>query len=389
MFGVLNFSVLSYILLAFLFTQFTIAAVTLYLHRCQAHRAIDLHPVVSHVFRLWLWLTTGMLTSEWVAVHRKHHANTDIEGDPHSPKVYGIRKVFFEGAELYRSASRDKLMVKKYSHGTPEDWVEKNVYERFPRLGVALMLFADVFLFGLPGISIWGVQMLWIPVHAAGVINGIGHHWGYRNFETPDVSRNIIPFAFWIGGEELHNNHHAFASSAKFSINWWEFDIGWLYIRFLSFLGLAKVNKLPPKLAYDANKSYIDIDTVKAVVNNRFGVMADYYKKVICPAIRSEQSSHSEGEVLAMLRTARSLMHRSDKAMTTSGAQKLQIILNKFERLKIVYQFSKNLQNIWLVTAKSQKEIVEALQQWCKQAETSGLEALEQFSLHMKQYVLR
>jgi stearoyl-CoA desaturase (delta-9 desaturase) len=387
-YGILNLSFWGDVLVGLCFTQVTIAAVTLYLHRSQAHRSLDFHPVVSHFFRLWLWLTTGMLTHEWVAIHRKHHASTDIEGDPHSPKLYGIRRVLWEGAELYRASTKDKAMIEKYSHGTPNDWVERHVYSRYPVLGVSMMLVLNLILFGIPGISLWAVQMLWIPFHAAGVINGIGHYFGYRNFESQDVSRNIIPWAFWIGGEELHNNHHAFASSAKFSIRWYEFDIGWLYIRCLAFLGLAKVKKVAPRLIRDSNKHQIDLDTVKAVVANRFQVMSEYYHRVICPVVRAEERLTAlQPDYKRLLRSSARLLARSDRAMSDEACTKRQLILSKFERLKTVYQFGTTLQNIWLKTASSQKDIVDALQQWCKQAEASGLEVLQQFSAQLKQVV--
>lgn len=289
LFGYLNLSFWGYVVAVLVLTQITIAAVTLYLHRYQTHRALTLHPIVSHFFRLWLWLTTGMVTADWVAIHRKHHATTDVEGDPHSPVVLGIKKVFWEGAELYRAARKDREMVAKYSHGTPTDWIERNIYSRYSASGVVLLFLINLFFFGLPGITIWAIQMMWIPFHAAGVINGIGHYWGYRNYECRDAATNIIPWGFWIGGEELHNNHHTFASSAKFSVKWWEFDIGWMYIRILSFFGLARVKKLPPKLAMDAGKLQVDIDTVKAVISNRFQVMSNYYKGVIRPILKQER----------------------------------------------------------------------------------------------------
>jgi stearoyl-CoA desaturase (delta-9 desaturase) len=386
LFGMLNLSFLGDVVVTLVFTQITIAAVTIYLHRCQAHRSLDLHPLISHVFRFWLWMSTGMVTKEWVAVHRKHHASTDVEGDPHSPKVFGIRKVFWEGAELYRASAHDQEMVAKYSHGTPTDWVERNIYSRYPILGVSMMLIINVLLFGIPGVTIWALQMLWIPLHAAGVINGIGHHWGYRNFESQDVSRNIVPWGLWVGGEELHNNHHAFASSAKFSIRWWEIDMGWVYIRCLSFLGLAKVKKVAPKLIRDTNKAQIDLDTVKAVIANRFQIMSDYYCRVIRPVVRLEKQS-VDRDYKRILRSAGRLLVCSDRALTQSAAERLQLVLARFERLKQVHHFGKSLQNIWLKTATSQKEIVEALQAWCKQAEASGLDALVQFSMQMKQYV--
>ncbi|MBI2786594.1 MAG: fatty acid desaturase [Legionella longbeachae] len=387
-FGYLNLSFWGYVIATLILTQITIASVTLYLHRHQTHRALTLHPIVSHFFRLWLWLTTGMVTADWVAIHRKHHASADVEGDPHSPVVFGIKKVFWQGAELYRSARRNRDMVAKYSHGTPNDWLERKVYAAHSAKGILLMLFVDLFLFGAPGITIWAIQMMWIPIFAAGVINGIGHHWGYRNFECPDAARNIIPWAFWIGGEELHNNHHTFASSAKFSVKWWEFDIGWMYICILSFLGLAKVKKLPPKLAMDAGKLSIDLDTVKAVVSNRFQVMSNYYKSVIRPIIKQEKISIVENkEEKKLLLRAGSLLRRENCLLTAKAKARLSRLLEAREQLRVVYTYKQSLQNIWLKTASNQKDLIDALQQWCRQAEESGLEVLRQFAQQLKGYV--
>lgn len=385
-YGVLNLSFWGYVLATIVLTQITIAAVTIYLHRHQTHRALTLHPVVSHFFRFWLWLTTGMITAQWVAIHRKHHATTDIEGDPHSPKVLGLKKVFWEGAELYKAASKDEAMVAKYSHGTPTDWVERNVYTRFSSKGIMLMFLVDLLLFGLPGISIWAIQMMWIPLHAAGVINGVGHHWGYRNFECHDAATNVFPWGFWIGGEELHNNHHTFASSAKFSVKWWEFDIGWLYIRCLSFLGLAKVKKLPPKLATEAGKLQVDLETVKAVVSNRFQIMSHYYKRVVYPILQAEKRNSNEKH---LFQRAGRLLRLQDSLLSPRAKTRLQALLAEREQLQLVYSYRQSLQNIWLKTASSQKELVEALQQWCKQAEDSGLEVLRQFAVQIKAYVPR
>ncbi len=388
MFGLLNLSFWGYILAALIVTQVTIAGVTIYLHRCQAHRALDLHPVVSHFFRLWLWLTTGMVTSEWVAIHRKHHASVETEGDPHSPIVFGIRRVLWRGVDLYRTASKDTVMIEKYAHGTPNDWLERNVYKRFSSKGVLVTLLIDLLLFGLPGLSIWGLQMLWIPFWAAGVINGVGHYFGYRNFESDDASTNIIPWGFWIGGEELHNNHHTFASSAKFSVKWWEFDIGWLYIRCLSFIGLAKVKKLPPRLAKDKQKIQVDLETVRAVIGNRFQVMSQYYKRVVRPMVKLEKQQSSMNKTdRALLNKAGTLLRKRESLLSPRATSCLETLLARFEALRIVYDYRQSLQEIWLKTATSQKELIEALQQWCKQAEASGVDALRQFSEQLKSYV--
>lgn len=387
-FGVLNLSFWGYILAGLVLTQITIAAVTIYLHRYQTHRALTLHPLISHFFRFWLWMTTGMVTAEWVAIHRKHHATTDVEGDPHSPVVLGIKKVFWQGAELYRQASKDRAMVEKYSHGTPNDWIERNVYKRHSAKGIILMLILNFIFFGIPGITIWAIQMMWIPLWAAGVVNGIGHHWGYRNFECEDAATNIIPWGFWIGGEELHNNHHTFASSAKFSVKWWEFDIGWLYIRCLSLLGLAKVKKLPPQLAHDESKLHVDLDTVKAVIGNRFQVMSHYYKRVICPILRNEKrNSAGSKDDKVLLQRAGVLFRRREELLSPGANSRLMAVLGRYEQLQVVYAYRQSLQNVWLKTAASQKELIDALQHWCKQAEDSGLEVLRQFAEQIKRYV--
>lgn len=388
LFGVLNLSFWGYVLATMVLTQITIASVTIYLHRYQTHRALTLHPIISHFFRFWLWMTTGMVTAQWVAIHRKHHATTDVAGDPHSPVVLGIKKVFWEGAELYRAASKDKELVEKYSHGTPNDWIERNLYSRFSSKGILLMLSINLFLFGIPGISIWAIQMMWIPVWAAGVVNGIGHYWGYRNFECEDAATNIFPWGFWIGGEELHNNHHTFASSAKFSVKWWEFDIGWMYIRILSFLGLAKVKKLPPQLAVEEGKRQVDLDTVKAVIGNRFQIMAHYYSKVVQPMLQQIKRTHvKNGEDKRLIQRAGVLLRRQETLLSVGANKHLAALLERYEQLRVVYSYRQSLQNVWLKTATSQKELIEALQQWCKQAEESGLEVLRLFALQLKGYV--
>lgn len=387
-YGLLNLSFWGYVIATILLAQITIASVTIYLHRHQTHRALTLHPVISHFFRFWLWLTTGMVTADWVAIHRKHHATTDVDGDPHSPAVLGIKKVLWQGAELYRQARKDREMIAKYSHGTPNDWIERHIYSAYSSKGILLMFILDLLLFGVPGITIWAVQMLWIPFFAAGVINGIGHHWGYRNYECPDAATNIFPLGFWIGGEELHNNHHTFASSAKFSVKWWEFDIGWMYICILSFFGLAKVKKLPPKLAIEEGKLQVDLETVKAVIGNRFQIMANYYKSVIRPILKLERSSAGENkEDKRLFQRAGSLLRRENNLLTVKAKGRLQHLLVKYERLQIAYSYKQSLQAVWLKTASSQKELIEALQQWCRQAENSGLDVLRQFAMQLKAYV--
>jgi stearoyl-CoA desaturase (delta-9 desaturase) len=258
-------------------THITIVAVTIFLHRSQAHRGLDLHPAVMHFFRFWLWMTTGMVTKEWVSIHRKHHARCEREGDPHSPMIYGIGKVLFSGAELYRHESNNAETLSKFGHGTPNDWLERNVYTRFSARGIVLMLIIDVALFGAIGFTIWAIQMAWIPFWAAGVVNGIGHYFGYRNFASPDTSTNVFPIGILIGGEELHNNHHAYGTSAKFSSKWYELDIGWVYILGLKSLGLAHIKKVAPKLKLEANgKSGVDLRTLQGVIAHRYEILARY-----------------------------------------------------------------------------------------------------------------
>ncbi len=236
--GILNSSILFDVITLLIMTHITVIGVTIYLHRCQAHRALELNPIISHFLRFWLWLTTGMLTKEWVAIHRKHHSNCEQDDDPHSPVKYGILRVLFGGVGLYRKA-KDPETIERYGNGTPNDFMER-IYTRVPYGGVLALAVIDLLLFGIPGVVMWAVQMVWIPFFGAGVINGIGHYFGYRNTNTPDQSRNVVPFGILLGGEELHNNHHAYPTSAKFSMKWWEFDLSWLYIRLLSVFGLAR-----------------------------------------------------------------------------------------------------------------------------------------------------
>jgi len=385
LFGILNLSILGYVIATLIMTHVTVIAVTIYLHRSQAHKGVDLHPIVSHFFRLWLWLSTGMETKHWVAIHRKHHATCETKDDPHSPQILGLKKVLLEGAELYRAESKNNKTLEKFGMGTPEDWLERNVYRRFSAKGVILMLLLDVLFFGIPGITIWAVQMMWIPVFAAGIVNGIGHYFGYRNFECADASKNILPIGLIVGGEEFHNNHHTYPTSAKLSIKWWEFDIGWFYIKLFSMLGLAKVKKVAPKPVFDAKKASIDADTVAALITNRFQVMARYSKDVVLPVLQSERSK-AEDAGKALFSRAKSLLIRENSLVDEAGKERLTQVFDKCEALKQVYQLRLNLQEIWSRTSSSQKEMLAALQEWCKQAEATGIEALRDFANSLKRY---
>lgn len=382
LFGLLNLSFWGYVIALLVLTHITIIGVTVYLHRSQAHRSLDLHPVISHFFRFWLWLTTGMETKQWVSIHRKHHAKCETADDPHSPQIKGIKKVFFEGAELYKEAKTADTM-ERYGQGTPDDWIERNLYTKHSVLGITLMFVIDVVLFGIPGVTIWALQMLWIPLFAAGVVNGIGHYWGYRNFECPDAARNIIPFGAFIGGEELHNNHHTYPTSAKFSVKRWEFDLGWIYIRLLQFLKLARIKRVPPKLAETPGKLHADIDTLTAIITNRFQVMARYSKEVLLPVLEEETEKANSALSKALLKRAKISLIRSESLLNDEGKRQLADVIDKHHMLALVYQYRLKLQAIWGRTTATQRELLEALQEWCKQAEATGIIVLRKFAASM------
>lgn len=384
--GVLPLPWWGYLVVLVVMTQLTIFSVTLYLHRCQAHRALDLHAIPSHFFRFWLWLTTGMETKKWTAIHRKHHAKVETEEDPHSPQTRGLRQVMWQGAELYRKESCNKETLERYGQGTPEDWIERHIYTAHSAMGIALMLIIDVVLFGAIGLTIWALQMAWIPFFAAGIVNGVAHYWGYRNFESQDASRNLIPVGMFIGGEELHNNHHTYGTSAKFSVKWWEFDVGWMLIRVLQFFGLAKPKRVPPKVNLLPGKTLIDTDTIKALVTNRFQVMARYSKDVIMPVLSEERRRAGEAG-RSVLQRVRTLLIRETSLVNAAKKQQLDNVLEKHQTLSTVYQYRLKLQNIWARSTATQKELVEALQEWCRQAEATGIEVLREFVKHLKMYV--
>ncbi len=368
-------------------THITIAAVTIYLHRHQAHRALELHAIPSHFFRFWLWLTTGQVTKEWAAIHRKHHAKCDTEEDPHSPVTRGIKKVFWEGAELYRAESKNKETMAKYGHGTPDDWIERNLYTRFSWQGVALLLVVNVMLFGAKGITVWAVQMMWIPVTAAGIINGIGHYWGYRNFDCSDAATNIIPWGILIGGEELHNNHHTYATSAKLSSKWYEFDIGWGYIRMMEMVGLAKVKKMPPKPRFSVAKPHADAETLQAVIANRYDVMAKYAASVKHAwAEEVEHLKHKAQLESGFLKSARKLMQREPAKLAAPQQQQLTELFQHSKALETMHTMRVELGVIWERSHFTREELVHKLQDWCQRAEASGIKALQEFSLRLRTY---
>ncbi|MFO1399578.1 MAG: fatty acid desaturase [Burkholderiales bacterium] len=389
--GLLDLPWWGYVVVTLALTHVTIACVTIFLHRAQAHRALDLHPVVSHFFRFWLWLTTGMVTKEWVAIHRKHHAKVETVDDPHSPQTRGIKTVLLRGAELYRDESRNQETLAKYGHGTPDDWIERNVYTRFSWQGVGLMLAVDLVLFGPIGATIWAVQMLWIPITAAGIINGIGHYWGYRNFACADTSTNILPWGIVIGGEELHNNHHAYGTSAKLSSQWYEFDLGWLYIRTLETLGLAKVRKIAPQVKFDRTKAVPDLATLQAVITHRYHVATAYARtlKAACATelaqLKARTAANRAADVPSLRHMKRWLL--ADPA-TLSAADRAQLAeaLGKSKALATIYSMRQDLGALWERSTESSEQLLVRLQDWCHRAEASGIAPLAQFSLQLKRY---
>ena len=380
-----------YIVVALALTHVTIASVTIFLHRSQAHRALDLHPVVAHFFRFWLWLTTGMVTKEWVAIHRKHHAKVETPDDPHSPQTRGIKKVFWQGAELYREESRNLETLENYGHFTPDDWIERNVYTRFSWEGVGLMLAVNLVLFGPLGATIWAVQMMWIPVNAAGIINGIGHYWGYRNYACADASTNIVPWGIIIGGEELHNNHHAYGTSAKFSSQWYEFDIGWAYIRALEVCKLATVRKVAPQLKLESGKSKPDLATLQAVITHRFHVATSYARtlKAACAAELAQLKTRSTPGAQHDVPSAQRMKHwllTDPASLSESERVRLTAALAKSKALATIYAMRQELASLWERSTDSSEQLLARLQDWCHRAESSGIAPLAQFSVQLKRY---
>ncbi len=383
--GIFDLPWWGYVLFTLAVTHVTIASVTIFLHRHQAHRALDLHPIASHFFRFWLWLTTGMVTKEWAAIHRKHHARCETPEDPHSPQVLGIRKVLLEGAELYRRESLNQETLEKFGHGTPDDWLERNVYARRSTLGIGSMLVLDVVLFGPIGLTIWAVQMAWIPVTAAGIINGIGHYWGYRNFQPEDASANIVPLGIIIGGEELHNNHHAYPSSAKLSSRWFEFDIGWMYIRILEVLGLARVKKVAARVKMEPGKAQCDLQTLQAVLTHRYDVLARYAKS-LQRAYAQERSKLASAKNRLSASTVRRLMLADPASLTPPQQERLQSLLTGSKVLATVYNMRQELCAIWARSTASRDQLVKQLEDWCRRAEASGIAALQEFSRNLRCY---
>ena len=377
---------LAYLLVA---TQLTIFSVTLYLHRSQAHRGVDFHPVLAHFFRFWTWLTTSMVTREWAAIHRKHHAKCETEEDPHSPMHKGIKTVFWRGVELYREARADRASIEQYGKGCPDDWIERHLYTPHATMGPTLLLFISFALFGFAGVAIWAIQMAWIPFWAAGVVNGLGHWWGYRNFETTDTATNLSPWGVWIGGEELHNNHHAFPSSAKFALRKWEFDIGWAAIKAFEAVGLAKVLRVAPALDVRPNINVPDADTMKALLAHRFQAMTDYQRNVLKPALR-EEAANAGARLRALLpRQLRKGMVDDGRWLNPDAREQLREWVDSRPRIRTLVEHRARLSEVLEARSHDAAERLRQLQAWCREAEASGIRALQEYSARLKGYSLQ
>jgi len=375
-----------YLLATLALTHITIGSVTIYLHRHQAHRALELHPLAAHFFRFWLWLTTGIATKEWAAIHRKHHAKCETAEDPHSPVILGIKKVLLQGYELYRKEAANQETLSKYGVGTPSDWLENHLYSKHNKLGIVIMLAIDLLLFGPIGLTIWAVQMAWIPINAAGIINGAGHFWGYRNYACADASTNLIPWGIFIGGEELHNNHHAYASSAKLSSKWYELDIGWLYIRILASIKLAQVKKIAPQLRLDISKTVCDMETLQSVITHRYEVMTKYaatLKKTYSAEVTKLKLQASDKLDVARIKH---WLHLDETDLTEQQKVKLGAVIHASPALLTAYTLRQELAAIWQRSSASKEHLVKQLEDWCDRAENSGIEALREFSLRLRCY---
>ncbi|MBP7565834.1 MAG: fatty acid desaturase [Burkholderiaceae bacterium] len=382
--GLLDLSWWEIVLYTLVTTHITIAAVTIFLHRAQAHRSLDLGPIPSHFFRFWLWIGTGMVTKEWVAIHRKHHAKCETEEDPHSPQTRGIDTVMWRGAELYRAESKNAETMQKFGHGTPNDWLENNLYSRYGWQGVGLMLILNLALFGAIGAAVWAVQMAWIPFWAAGVVNGIGHYWGYRNFEAVDASTNLSPIGFIIGGEELHNNHHTYPTSAKFSVKPYEFDIGWLYISLMQKVGWAKVRKTAPKLQLGAVRPVADEKTLEALIANRYEVMAGYAREMRRACKAEIAVLRQKNADVSVLKSAKRWLHRDEDKVPAAARPHLAQARAEHPVLDKMHAMREELRQMWQSTTRSREQLAADLQAWCHRAEESGIAALRDFSMKLR-----
>jgi len=382
-YGLFELPFWGYVVVTFVMIQVMFLGVTLYLHRDQAHGGLTLHPILRHVFRFWLWFSSGVVTKEWVAVHRRHHVYADQEGDPHSPVIFGLKRVVLEGYELYLAATKDPRIIKNYGKGTPDDWIERNVYSRHPNLGIVLFSLTSLILFGIPAIVMVAVHLSAQPFFAGGVVNGLGHAVGYRSFEMPSTATNLLPWGLLLGGEELHNNHHAFPRSARFAVQRWELDIGWLWICLFRVVGLAKVRYVAPRPHLERKRSELDAETVRALFKNRMHVLRDYARCVVLPVCRDLARREPRGAIPA---TTSKLLIRHPSLLADEARRALRDLLDRYEVLRRVVEFRDGLQHLWNDASANQARAVGQLREWCAKAEASGIRSLRDFSLGLPAY---
>lgn len=385
LYGLAGLGFWGYVLVALLWVHTTLIGITLFYHREQAHRAIDLHPILQHFFRFWLWMSTGAVTKEWVAVHRKHHAHCEQPGDPHSPKIFGLKKVVLEGAELYQQEALNAETLEKYGKGTPDDWVERNVYTRFPNLGIILLILFDLAVFGVPGIVLIGVQLITMPLLAAGIINGVCHAKGYRNFETNDASTNLWPFAVFVAGEELHNNHHAFPTSAKFSMRPYEIDLGWLHLKLFAMLGLAKIRRVAPRPEFEEHTETVSLEALRAIMVNRMHVLRHYTNNVALPVLRNELDALGENGG-SVIRAAKRWLRWHPQMLDESSRRRFLELVDKHPRLQAVLEFRNELKHLWEGAHLSNEKLLAEFREWCARAEASGIQGMQDFVDYLRSF---
>lgn len=373
--GLVPLSFIGYAIYTLVVTHITIVAITLYLHRGVCHSAIEIHPILSHFFRFWLWLTTSMRTADWVAIHRKHHAKVETDDDPHSPAVYGINKVIFQGADLYHKEKNNKETIEKYSQNCPQDWIENHVYTGRNNLGILLLFILNIVLFGTVGIIIWSIQMMWTPIFAAGGINGAGHYWGYRNYNTNDDSTNMSPIGIIIGGEELHNNHHAYPTAAKFSLRPWEFDIGWMYIKIFGSIGLCKVKRIAPKPVIQKNENTDSKIITQSLLQSKLAVITDFTQKVLKPVYRKEK-----------FKLSFKLLADHPQRLNENQEIKVKALLDSNSTLHTIYTLKNRLHEILHSRQTKHEQFIETLNNWSNEAKSHGIDALDDFIVRLRSY---
>ena len=385
--GLVDFTWVGYVTYTLVVTHITIVAITLYLHRGVCHSAIEIKPILSHFFRFWLWLTTSMRTADWVAIHRKHHAKVETIDDPHSPAVFGIKNVLFRGADLYHDEKNNKETIEKYSENCPKDWIENQIYTGRNNYGILLLFISNILLFGVVGIIIWSIQMAWTPIFAAGGINGAGHYYGYRNYDTNDDSTNMSPIAFFIGGEELHNNHHAFPTAAKFSLKPWEFDIGWFYIKLFSLFGQIKVKRLAPKTIVSNPNDKLDSNAAYALLKSKITVITNYSKNVLKPILKIE-CTNANSNLKDLLNKSKATLSKQPSRISNQDTNTLQVIFGKCNSLGTAYHLKNKLYDILHSRNLKHERFIETINEWCLEAKSADIDCLDDFSESLKGYTV-